>query len=148
MLEDSQIVIGEEYVNNLVVALYGATQSVRIVVFDFRVPFGPSDGPVNEILEALKAAQVRGVEIKILTSNDFVKGQLKKHQLNARVVISKKLLHVKMVIIDNHFAFIGSHNWTLSAMTLNWELSVIVQFKEWTNKAVIFFDNLWDAAVI
>ena len=47
------------------------------------------------------------------------------------------------MIIDNEIAILGSHNYTMSAFTINYEVSVIIQDKEVVNRLKTYFENLW-----
>ena len=50
--------------------------------------------------------------------------------------------HTKLVVIDNRFVFIGSHNFSDSALGRNNEASVMVDSSEMAGKAASFIKGI------
>jgi phosphatidylserine/phosphatidylglycerophosphate/cardiolipin synthase-like enzyme len=65
-----------------------------------------------------------------------VGAEVKKH-------LSTHLLHAKLMIIDEDTVITGSHNYTQSAFTANYELSVILTELENIEQFNLFFRNIW-----
>jgi len=57
--------------------------------------------------------------------------------------ITKGLMHTKLMLIDNEIAILGSHNYTMNAFTINYEVSVIIREKEVIERLKQYFDNIW-----
>jgi phosphatidylserine/phosphatidylglycerophosphate/cardiolipin synthase-like enzyme len=81
--------------------------------------------------------------VRALVNNDAVKARLEIGGVNVRRLHSKKLLHTKMILIDNKKLVIGSHNFTQSAFTMNEEASVMLEMSSVDNDFVKYFTALW-----
>lgn len=52
--------------------------------------------------------------------------------------------HVKIMVIDGKHVFVGSHNWTESALSYNNEYSVLIHSRQVAEEIIEYFVNLWD----
>jgi len=120
-----------------------AKEKIDIVVFDWRWYGSDPGASVQLFNQAILRAVRRGVEIRAITNSLDVINILKKNGLQAKKIISKKLMHCKLMIIDNECFITGSHNYTMSAFHLNEELSVLVTDEENIDSIIQFYNNLW-----
>jgi phosphatidylserine/phosphatidylglycerophosphate/cardiolipin synthase-like enzyme len=100
-------------------------------------PFWREDS-VMEILEALIAAQKRGVEVLVIlsrplgtnkhktVSNEVSRDYLIENGVTVEYNASPVSLHDKIVVIDHRHIFQGSHNWTPAGFTYNHEQSLLM----------------------
>lgn len=142
-LTNPDIIIGGEFLQKVLPLIDGAKTSVDFIVYDLRLKRGEDLGPVAELLFSLKKAVQRGVKVRALLANAGIVAQLKLQGIEARMVYTQKLLHAKMMLIDKVVAVVGSHNYTLSAFTLNHEISVAVCLPSPRNALVDYFNNLY-----
>lgn len=97
------------------------------------------DGVVTGLLSALAAAHARGVEVRVGldagmmygskqrdSKNDAAAAWLAAHGITVVWDETDCISHAKILIVDDHAALVGSHNWTRSALTTNREVSVVV----------------------
>jgi phosphatidylserine/phosphatidylglycerophosphate/cardiolipin synthase-like enzyme len=68
----------------------------------------------------------------------FFRGQ----KIKIKRVNSSKILHAKIIIIDQKYLFLGSHNLTQNAFELSHEISIGIEDQEAINRCNNFFDNL------
>lgn len=100
--------------------------------------------PDNAILSALKSAALRGVEVTIIVprKND---SRLVRYASRARyselarngvriMTFSEGLLHAKTITVDREFSLIGSVNLDMRSFWLNFELTLFVYNREFTEK--------------
>lgn len=92
----------------------------------------------NMILEDLIMAQKRGVKVRVLLEktdrrddsvnreNLSTSKRLRRHGIQVRFDSPNTTTHTKVIVIDERFIFIGSHNLTHSALFHNHELSVLI----------------------
>jgi phosphatidylserine/phosphatidylglycerophosphate/cardiolipin synthase-like enzyme len=120
-------VFGGEFPKAVLPLVEAATQSIKIIVFDWR--WYPADpGCACQLFNnAIVRAKQRHVDVSVLTNCDDVINILRKVGVVCRKPISRRLLHSKLMIIDNRFLVIGSHNYTQNAFTSNFESSVILE---------------------
>ena len=97
-------------------------------------------GPVSQLVEALAEAQGRGVDVRVVLDQSKrwqsteIEGKNEPaaawlRDLDITVIIDdlKRRTHAKTLLIDDKWVIIGSHNWTMSALAHNVELSVMVE---------------------
>jgi len=79
----------------------------------------------------------------VLANSDDIIKILKEIGCEAKKIISKRLLHCKIMIIDDEIAITGSHNYTQSAFEMNYELSVILKGRENIDDIIKFFEHIF-----
>ena len=137
-----QIIIGRDYPSIITEYVKNAKQSIKILIYDWRW-YGDEIGSTiqtfnNELLRACN----RGVDVSVLVNNDYILPILKKSKIHIKKVNTKKVMHVKMIIIDKKYLFLGSHNLTKNAFDLNHEISVLSDDVVSITKCNNFFDSL------
>ena len=99
--------------------------------------------PVTKLLNSLKAARERGVQVRVLHMHEPTAKVLSDFGFEVKRVYTRKLMHCKMMLIDGRYAIVGSHNYTLSAFTENLEVSIAVDLMNEENELQAFFTNRW-----
>ncbi|NBX67991.1 MAG: cardiolipin synthase [Proteobacteria bacterium] len=128
-------------------ALFGAITSAKYQILLMTPYFVPD----SSILTALEVASLKGVDLKIvlpkkndqplvrLASRSFY-GEL----LKAGVKIfefAPKILHAKLMTIDNEFTLIGSGNMDIRSFRLNFEITLLIEDRDVTQQAQQFFNT-------
>ena len=138
-------IVGKEFPAKVIPLINDARQSIRIVVFDWRwYPTQPGN-PVQIFNQALIGAARRGVKVQAILNFEDIANVLRAEGIEAKKLITKNLVHVKLMIIDNDWVVIGSHNYTQSAFTANMEVSVALDDPPIIARFVDYFTNLWTA---
>ena len=156
-----EVISGREYPAKVIPLIEKAVSNIDIVVFDWR--WYPQDpGAVCQLFNqavlraarrkvkirviannsVLRAAR-RKVKIRVIANNDQIIDILKKEGCQAKRLRTTKLVHCKLVIIDDQIVVTGSHNFTQSAFQMNLELSVIIGEDVPKHSFIDFFNNLW-----
>jgi phosphatidylserine/phosphatidylglycerophosphate/cardiolipin synthase-like enzyme len=140
-----EAVIGKDFPKKVIPLIDAAKQSIKIVVFDWR--WYPSDpgNPVQLFNQSIVRAVRRGVQVEAIANNDDIVKTLNGVGCKAKKLITSKLVHVKMILIDGEIVIIGSHNYTQSAFTMNHELSAILSDTLAAGPFVQFFNDLAQA---
>lgn len=135
-------VFGGEFPKKVLPLIEAAKQSIKIIVFDWR--WYPADpGCACQLFNnAIVAAKRRCVDISVLTNCNDVLAILQKLGVTARKPESRRLLHSKLLIIDEKHLIIGSHNYTQNAFTSNFEASVILRDCDNVSQFVDYFNSL------
>ena len=116
--------------------LHQARKSIDICMFLFKITDSRQNLPAKIIRELIRAEK-RGVRITVLLENSGydeklnkenhrVARILKKNRITVRFDTPKTTTHAKLVVIDQRFSFIGSHNLTESALAFNHEFSLLI----------------------
>lgn len=144
MIKSSQVVSGRQYPQKVIPLIEAAKNSIKIIVFDWR--WYPSDpGASCQLFNcAILRAVKRGVKVQGIANCDEIINLLNKEGCFIKKLVSTRLLHCKLMIIDDKIVITGSHNYTQSAFQMNFELSVILEHDEEQKDFVQFFNNLYN----
>ena len=126
----------QRYFDTLIDFMKLAALRIDMAMFLFKISAAADNRPAM-VLQELIAAGKRGVQVnmlleksgydnKINTINSQVVDTLKANGINVRFDSKKRTSHMKLVVIDQRFCFIGSHNLTHAALTFNHEITILV----------------------
>jgi len=137
-----KVYVGRDYADAITEQVVNAKQSIKMLVYDWRWysndPFSKIQKFTYEIIK--KAAS--GVAVDCLCNADFMAPHLNSTKVNVKAVNTKKIMHAKMIIIDDKILAAGSHNLTKNGFELNYELSIITDDAESVARALRFFHAL------
>ena len=123
----AEILFGEAYQKTLHKHLIQAEESIAIAMYFIYPDFDDSDNPINQLVDDLINAKQRGVDIKVvlegskLNVNSRAYQKLRQNEVKVYFDTPERLLHSKIVVIDNRYVFVGSANWSESAIEKNYE---------------------------
>jgi phosphatidylserine/phosphatidylglycerophosphate/cardiolipin synthase-like enzyme len=141
-----EFISGREYPAKVIPLIEQTKNSIDIIVFDWRwYPQDPG-ASVQLFNQAIIRAARRGVKIRAITNNDEINKVLNESGINAKRIQTKKLMHCKLMIIDERIIITGSHNYTQSAFQMNLEYSVIIHNDNPEEKTKGYFNTLFSAA--
>nr|MBF0222814.1 helix-hairpin-helix domain-containing protein [Desulfobulbaceae bacterium] len=131
-----KILADSTYYDTLLNFINYAEDRITITIFVFKTTSSPKNRP-SLVIQALTQAKKRGVAITVLLERSDYDDNLNKENENTAKLLRKKGIkvrfdspkattHSKIVVIDNRFCFVGSHNFTHSALAYNNELSLLV----------------------
>ncbi len=142
-MENVTLILGKQYVPAIEKIFATANTSLCIVVFDFRIYPDQVGSQPFRLLEAIKSASRRGVDVRILTMRLESVQELKNLGLKIKHWQGGKTLHAKFFVVDSKVAVLGSHNYTMNALTLNHEASVLIQSESFAAEMQKYFEDLW-----
>lgn len=127
---------GSEYGSSLEEDIKEAKESIDVMMFLIGYHPGQSEYSwpkvlVNELIRAHR----RGVKVRVKVEGS-IRGNaeglkhLKAAGIDASVDEKGKVTHTKLVVIDRKIVYVGSQNWTVSAMGFNWDSSIRVESEE------------------
>lgn len=135
--------IGKEYVEKVLPLIDSAMDSISILMFDWRWYVEGLGSPTQLFNQALVRAKRRGVKVECLVNSGDIMHQLSVVGITAKKINSRNLLHSKLVILDNNFVVIGSHNISSHAFEKNFETSVIIESPDLASHYKNYFNSLW-----
>jgi phosphatidylserine/phosphatidylglycerophosphate/cardiolipin synthase-like enzyme len=142
-LASENIIVGRQYPDVVCRLIADAQQSIKIVVFDWRVPETGGYPGLNEFNNALFEAVDRGVSVRAVVNSKKIIPQLKANGVQVRHYIGDAVLHSKMMIFDDSKCVLGSHNFSNNAFGSNLETSVMFGIGEADHRLLQFFNRLW-----
>ena len=139
----TSLIIGKEFANQVVPLIKAAKKNINIIVFDWRWYHDQIGAEIQRFNHALIIARRKGVRIRAITNPFKTISILRELTMEVKKPITKGLMHTKLMLIDNEIAILGSHNYTMNAFTINYEVSVIIREKEVIERLKQYFDNIW-----
>lgn len=126
----AEILTGLVYPDTLSEHIESAQKSVLVAMY-FSIS-GPGNDLVNKLVDSLIDAQKRGVSVKVILENNKLSEnkdtftKLKNAGVKVYFDTPAALTHIKAVVIDERFVFLGSTNWTEAAFKDNNEAAVLM----------------------
>lgn len=139
-----KVLIGSKYADELLEKINSAKNSIFIIMYDWRFYVDNPSHLISLINQSLYRAVSRGVDVKAIVNNETIKLNLDKIKIKSKFVNSSRVLHSKVVIIDNKILFIGSHNLTSNAVNNNLESSILVDIPDGDTRIIDYFNNLYN----
>jgi len=138
-----ETIIGKEFANKVIPLIKEAKKSIDIIVYDWRWYPNQIGSAIQRFNNEITNAKRKGKKIRVITNSSHLTNILKSLNFEVQGNTFKKKLHTKLMIIDNKIAILGSHNYTMNAFTINYEVSVIIQDEKVVKRLNQYFKNLW-----
>ncbi|EKE18787.1 MAG: phospholipase D/transphosphatidylase [uncultured bacterium] len=138
----NQVIIGREFPQVLTPLIEQAQHSIEILVFDWRWYKNEPNSNIQKFNSAILEASARGVKVRALVNNNIMPTILQLEKLSVKRVGTKKMMHVKMIIIDKKLISIGSHNFSKNAFEFNHEVSTLSDDENIILRCTKYFNNL------
>lgn len=139
----AKLIIGGEFADKSIPLIKQAQKTIDIIVYDWRWYPNQIGSAVQRFNNEIINSRKRGRRIRVITNSFNLTNILKPLGFEVRNSASKKTLHTKLMIIDNKTAILGSHNYTMNAFTVNYEVSIIVWEAKIIERLKSYFENLW-----
>lgn len=145
-MQENQIltIIGKEYPDLVIPMIQRARKSIDIIVYDWRWYPDQIGAKIQRFNNAIINAAQKNIKVRTISTSWKTLRVLEKFRVKVKKANTKRLLHTKLMIIDNEVAILGSHNYTMNAFTINLEISVIIMNKEVIDRLKQYFTNLWE----
>jgi predicted nucleic acid-binding Zn-ribbon protein len=128
------VLLDEEYYQHIKNDLEKANETILVAMYSMVYDPGDSFDWANDLIRELVYAKERGVNVTIIIENRTFFGYmgenleaynyLSAHNVTVRLDNETDTDHMKLVIIDDKIVYVGSHNWSESALYYNHETSV------------------------
>lgn len=143
----------KEYFDALLSHIDNSKDEIIVSMYVFKTS-GKSSNYADRIKSALIKASKRGVDVRVLleledergsslnAGNEQTARDLDRGGVKVFFDSPKQRTHVKAVVIDGRYTFIGSHNLTSSALQYNNELSLMVDSEEVAGETVRYIEKI------
>lgn len=140
-----EAIIGPEYAKKVIPEINQAKRCIDIVVYDWRWYQNDPGNPVQVFNQSIVNAVRRGVRVRVIGNSEDVLKILRGVGCETKKIYSKRLVHAKMILIDEKNIVVGSHNFSQSAFTMNQEVSVIIRDCEDAPKLQKYYNSLYNS---
>jgi phosphatidylserine/phosphatidylglycerophosphate/cardiolipin synthase-like enzyme len=138
-----KLIFGSQFNKIVLPLLESAKDNIKIIIFDWRFESLDVKNEIGKFNNAIISAHNRGVNVRCIVNSQMIAQRLKNLSINARVIESERLMHTKLLIIDNKKVVVGSHNYSQSAFTSNYELSVFFDAFFCEKELADYFEIMW-----
>ena len=142
-MENITPIIGKEFGPKVTPLIHQAKNSIDIIVYNWRWYPNQIGSTIQQFNNAIINAAKKGKQVRVITNFPYINPILSQLNIKTKKINSKKTIHTKMILIDNEIAIIGSHNYTMNAFTINYEVSIIIQNQNFAKRLNEYFNNLW-----
>lgn len=136
-------IIGADYPKKVIPLIKSAQHSIDIVVYDWRWYANQPTHSVQQFNIALVNAVNRGVAVRAVVNHGTNIALFNKVGIKAKQLNDKRVVHSKLIIIDDVMMVIGSHNFTRNAFSFNLETSLCITDISSLGRFREFFNNLY-----
>jgi phosphatidylserine/phosphatidylglycerophosphate/cardiolipin synthase-like enzyme len=137
------IIVGKNFPKIVIPLLNNAKKNIDILVYDWRWYADQIGAEIQKFNTAIIYAARRGVSVRAITKTVDTIKVLKDNGVNAKIWAGGNLMHSKVLLIDNRFLIIGSHNYTMNAFTLNLEASMLIEEENGFPDILNYFKIVW-----
>jgi|UniRef100_A0A7C3WT63 Phosphatidylserine/phosphatidylglycerophosphate/cardiolipin synthases and related enzymes len=129
-----------DYYPTLMRYLERSNKSIYIMMYVFK----SDTDTIARIVDVLVRKAKQGVDVRVILENSIEDNELTYQSLKSggvRVVYDPRAVttHSKLVIVDGYVVFVGSHNFSYSAMMKNHEASVMIISEEIASAETEYF---------
>ncbi len=139
-----QVLVGSDYPKKVIPLIREAKRNIDIVVYDWRWYQDQPAHAVQQFNIALVNASKRGVVVRAVVNAAMNLATLQSAGIKARQIKDKRVVHTKMIILDQKTLVIGSHNFTRNAFGSNIETSIAIDIPQNVTRFAELFENLYN----
>lgn len=141
----NELLINEEYTNRVIALIDSAKSSVLIMMYNWLwYPSKPYD-EVSQINHSIIRAARRGIDVRCITNFSEIVSTLTEQKVRALQWKNSRAMHAKLVIIDEVYYILGSHNFSQSSVGSNIEISMLSEDPLGGALLKHYFDTLWQS---
>ena len=150
---ETTLLVDEEYYESLIQDLRGAKDRILVAMYSMIYDPGDSFDYANDVIEELARAAKRGVEVYVFLEHKTYYGEMERnleayeylleHGVHVKLDEQADTDHMKLVIIDGEVVYVGSHNWSESALYYNHETTLRCTEESIVEAAEDYFWSLW-----
>lgn len=141
--QQNKILIGRDFSRQVIPLIKNAKKSIKIMVYEWRWYPNEIGSKIQAFNQEILQANKRGVEVKAVVHKALIAEILRREKIKVRKIESSKVLHTKLMIIDDSIIILGSHNYTMNAFNINYEVSVILHDLETVKELKEYFKNFF-----
>lgn len=138
-----ELIKGKEFAEKVIPLIEQSKKSIDIIVFDWKWYPDQIGSKIQRFNNAIVNASRKNKKVRAIINSSQINNILSQCNIKTKGLFSKKILHTKLMIIDNEIAILGSHNYTMNAFSVNYEISIIIRDKEVVQRLKKYFENLW-----
>lgn len=144
----ADVLFGKSYQQTIHKHFTQAEDSITVAMYFIYPNFEDSDNPINQLVNDLIDARQRGVDVKVVLEgskfnvNRLAYQKLRQNGVKVYFDTPEHLLHIKGVVIDNRYIFLGSANWSKAAIEKNYEATYFTDSPQKAKVLTQYINNI------
>lgn len=135
-----------------------ATKSIYISTFKVEIISKPRGQKLFDFFSVLANKADNGIDVRVIISpredgkhipptNAKAVKFFAKTNIKVKHLHSNRLCHAKIILVDNIYAIVGSHNLSVRACHYNFELSSYITDLKYCQDLKTIYENIWDKSL-
>ena len=152
-----EIVRNEKYERRAIEVITSAQRSIFFSTFKAYLSKEGKKGGCNLLLATILKKVREGIEVRAMLQcgydgtslsriNRIAAKQLIEAGAKVKYLEGRRIVHAKIILVDNLFVLAGSHNWSISSLRRNFEISFYFWGLEAVKPVATFIDEEWERA--
>lgn len=149
---DPVLLVDSDYFDSLIHHIRQAKKRIDVAMFLFKTTDSPKNRPAIIVGELLKA-KARGVAVAVLLEQSGHDQELNSENRKTAEILKRggiavvfdqpeTTTHAKLVIIDQRYVFLGSHNFSHAALAYNHESSLLIDSQDMAMQLLRYMDEI------
>ena len=145
----------ERFCQAFLVWLFGVIGGYAWAYYHFVINPKANNTLPNILVKILNEKRQAGVDVKVLINGKYPNDSMHfQHEATIKVLRELKIpyvsfsknatMHAKFIIIDDRKVFLGSHNLSNTALSRNYETSILITHKEVADEFITWFNERWN----
>ena len=97
----------------------------------------------KNLMKELEMAKQRGVDVRVIAEKQEDNDELFNARFPVRWEMSDKMFHRKLAVVDRHWIWLGSANWTYNGFEKNSEVNILISSFNEAQKIIARFEQDW-----
>ncbi|HOK55769.1 MAG TPA: phospholipase D-like domain-containing protein [bacterium] len=144
--------LNENYSKSILNFIKRAEKSIYVIMFQTGYYSEYAESISNQILREIVNAYKRDVKVEVILDLSTMSNVKEKNFETAKFLAENgikvyfdkadKTTHSKLLIVDDKYVFIGSHNWNYYALEKNNETSILIESEETARVFINYFNEV------
>ncbi len=143
MSQGNKLLVNEAFFDVIKKNLSQAKERIYIIIYNWHFYQNDFASPVSQINQIIFEKVRLGLDVRVIVGNKTLNNQLKERNINVRYNRLRGLNHAKVVIVDNYFCSVGSHNFSNNAFSRNEEATIVSDDVDLIKQCEAYFDSLF-----
>ena len=148
MSQGNKLLVNEAFFDLIKKNLSQAKERIYIIIYNWHFYQNDFSSPVSQINQIIFEKVRLGLDVRVIVGNKTLNNQLKEKKINVRYNRLRGLNHAKVVIVDNYFCSVGSHNFSNNAFERNEEATIASDDIDLIKQCERYFDILFKSCEV
>ena len=143
MSNHTNLYVKDSFFSVLQQRIASSRNRIYIIIYNWYFYKDKKECKIEIINDLILKKNAEGVDVKVVVGNRTLLNFLREKNIKVRYNKLRGLNHAKVIIVDDDWCSVGSHNLSENALTRNEEASVVSTDKNLIDQCLLYFNNLY-----